>query len=171
MCLSDHEIRQSRRLEEGVRAHPQDHGACPRVSSKARPRAGGERDGGIRLSLPVTYEGALLANARGLEHMHHTPRPSWAGLLSAPYCLGFYGVSSGFVRNHSLHFQPAVISMLSPSLPKLPPTTPETPDGASSSLNLFSITPVSTAPGARFLPLALERPGSGRIRLFNFARQ
>ncbi|KAI0738767.1 aspartic peptidase domain-containing protein [Daedaleopsis nitida] len=47
---------------------------------------------------------------------------------------------------------------------KLPPTTSDTPDGAIFSSNLFSITPISTAPGARFLSLALERPGSDNIR-------
>lgn len=46
---------------------------------------------------------------------------------------------------------------------RLPPTETDQPDGASFSSNLFSITPVSTAPGARFLSLALERPGSDRV--------
>ncbi|RPD56751.1 hypothetical protein L226DRAFT_169930 [Lentinus tigrinus ALCF2SS1-7] len=46
---------------------------------------------------------------------------------------------------------------------QIPPTESDAPDGASLSSNLFSITPVSTAPGARFFGLALERPGSDRI--------
>ena len=46
---------------------------------------------------------------------------------------------------------------------QIPPTESDAPDGASLSSNLFSITPVSTAPGSRFFGLALERPGSDRV--------
>ncbi|KAI0693608.1 aspartic peptidase domain-containing protein [Cerioporus squamosus] len=46
---------------------------------------------------------------------------------------------------------------------QIPPTESDVPDGACISSNLFSITPISTAPGARFFGLALERPGSSRI--------
>ncbi|KAI0369483.1 acid protease [Pilatotrama ljubarskyi] len=46
---------------------------------------------------------------------------------------------------------------------KIPPTTSDAPDGAALSSNLFGITPVNTAPPARFLSLALERPGSDRV--------
>ncbi|KAI0350130.1 acid protease [Trametes cingulata] len=47
---------------------------------------------------------------------------------------------------------------------KIPPTTSDSPDGAALSSNLFGITPVNTAPPARFLSLALERPGSDRVQ-------
>ncbi|OBZ71712.1 Chymosin [Grifola frondosa] len=46
---------------------------------------------------------------------------------------------------------------------QIPPVTGNTPDGASFSSNLFSITPASTAPGARFFSLSLARPGSDRV--------
>ncbi|KAI0630025.1 aspartic peptidase domain-containing protein [Trametes polyzona] len=46
---------------------------------------------------------------------------------------------------------------------RIPPTTSDAPDGAALTSNLFGITPVSTAPGARFLSIALERPGSDKV--------
>ncbi|KAI0687088.1 aspartic peptidase domain-containing protein [Earliella scabrosa] len=46
---------------------------------------------------------------------------------------------------------------------RLTPTTTDAPDGAAIASNLFSITPISTAPGVRFLSLALERPGSSKV--------
>lgn len=46
---------------------------------------------------------------------------------------------------------------------QLPTATNDVPDGASLSSNLFSISPLNTAPGARFFSLALERPGSDRV--------
>ncbi|KAI1783328.1 hypothetical protein LXA43DRAFT_903814 [Ganoderma leucocontextum] len=46
---------------------------------------------------------------------------------------------------------------------QIPTATNDVPDGASLSSNLFSITPLDTAPGARFFSLALERPGSDRV--------
>ncbi|EJF56337.1 hypothetical protein DICSQDRAFT_174971 [Dichomitus squalens LYAD-421 SS1] len=46
---------------------------------------------------------------------------------------------------------------------QLPAATNDIPDGASLASNLFSMTPLSAAPGARFLSLALERPGSDRV--------
>ncbi|KAI0671291.1 aspartic peptidase domain-containing protein, partial [Trametes maxima] len=46
---------------------------------------------------------------------------------------------------------------------KIPPTTSDAPDGASLSANLFGITPRTAAPPARFLSLALERPGSDKV--------
>ena len=56
---------------------------------------------------------------------------------------------------------------LSPSTPLLPPSSPpvtgNTPDGAAWASNLFSLTPVSSAPAAHFLSLSLERPGSDRV--------
>ncbi|KAI9059833.1 acid protease [Trametes sanguinea] len=45
----------------------------------------------------------------------------------------------------------------------IPPTTSDSPDGAAFTSNLFGITPISTAPDARFLSLALERPGSDKV--------
>jgi hypothetical protein len=45
----------------------------------------------------------------------------------------------------------------------IPPVTNNTPDGAAWASNLFSITPISTAPSSRFLSLALSRPGSDTI--------
>ncbi|KAH9478959.1 Pepsin A [Psilocybe cubensis] len=45
----------------------------------------------------------------------------------------------------------------------IPPVTSNAPDGAAWASNLFSITPTSSAPSARFLSLALERPGSDRV--------
>ncbi|OSC98151.1 acid protease [Trametes coccinea BRFM310] len=45
----------------------------------------------------------------------------------------------------------------------IPPTTSDSPDGAAFSSNLFGITPLSTAPDARFLSLAFERPGSDKV--------
>jgi hypothetical protein len=39
----------------------------------------------------------------------------------------------------------------------------DTPDGAVWASNLFGITPVSAAPAARFLSIALERPGSDAV--------
>ncbi|KAM5541289.1 hypothetical protein V8D89_005218 [Ganoderma adspersum] len=46
---------------------------------------------------------------------------------------------------------------------QIPTATNDVPDGATLSSNLFSITPLGTAPGARFFSLALERPGSDRV--------
>ena len=46
---------------------------------------------------------------------------------------------------------------------QLPAATNDVPDGASLTSNLFSMTPLTSAPGARFLSLALERPGSDRV--------
>ncbi|RDB20409.1 Pepsin A [Hypsizygus marmoreus] len=45
----------------------------------------------------------------------------------------------------------------------IPPVTNNAPDGAAWASNLFSITPISSAPSARFLSLSLSRPGSDRI--------
>ncbi|KAF8721826.1 hypothetical protein AX14_010160 [Amanita brunnescens Koide BX004] len=45
----------------------------------------------------------------------------------------------------------------------IPPVTGNTPDGAAWASNLFSLTPVSSAPAAHFLSLSLERPGSDRV--------
>ncbi|CDO75979.1 hypothetical protein BN946_scf184981.g4 [Trametes cinnabarina] len=45
----------------------------------------------------------------------------------------------------------------------IPPTTGDSPDGAAFSSNLFGITPIATAPPARFLSFALERPGSSKV--------
>ncbi|KAF8805892.1 acid protease [Phlegmacium glaucopus] len=45
----------------------------------------------------------------------------------------------------------------------IPPVTNNDPDGAAWASNLFSLTPISTAPSSRFLSLALSRPGSDRI--------
>ncbi|KAJ7734565.1 aspartic peptidase domain-containing protein [Mycena maculata] len=45
----------------------------------------------------------------------------------------------------------------------IPPQIGNTPDGAVWSSNLFSITPVSSAPADRFLSIALERPGSSTV--------
>jgi hypothetical protein len=45
----------------------------------------------------------------------------------------------------------------------IPPVTNNNPDGAAWASNLFSLTPVSTAPSSRFLSLALSRPGSDTI--------
>ena len=45
----------------------------------------------------------------------------------------------------------------------IPPVTNNNPDGAAWASNLFSLTPVSTAPSSRFLSLALSRPGSNTI--------
>lgn len=46
---------------------------------------------------------------------------------------------------------------------KIPPTYGNSPDGAVFASNLFSLTPASAAPAARFLSIALERPGSDRV--------
>ncbi|KAJ7468109.1 aspartic peptidase domain-containing protein [Mycena latifolia] len=43
------------------------------------------------------------------------------------------------------------------------PQVGDTPDGAVLASNLFSITPISSAPSARFLSIALERPGSATV--------
>lgn len=45
----------------------------------------------------------------------------------------------------------------------IPPVTNNNPDGAAWASNLFSLTPVSTAPSSRFLSLALSRPGSDTV--------
>ncbi|KAF7360159.1 Acid protease [Mycena venus] len=45
----------------------------------------------------------------------------------------------------------------------LAPQLGDTPDGAIWTSNLFGITPVSAAPPARFLSIALERPGSDTV--------
>ncbi|KAF8059233.1 aspartic peptidase domain-containing protein [Lyophyllum atratum] len=45
----------------------------------------------------------------------------------------------------------------------IPPVTDNSPDGAAWASNLFSITPVSSAPAARFLSLSLSRPGSTAV--------
>ncbi|KAJ8473849.1 hypothetical protein ONZ51_g7611 [Trametes cubensis] len=46
---------------------------------------------------------------------------------------------------------------------QIPSATSDVPDGAAFSSNLFGITPISTAPGARFFSIALERPGSDKV--------
>ncbi|KJA15324.1 hypothetical protein HYPSUDRAFT_48479 [Hypholoma sublateritium FD-334 SS-4] len=46
---------------------------------------------------------------------------------------------------------------------QIPPVTSNDPDGAAWASNLFSITPTSQAPAARFLSLSLSRPGSDAI--------
>ncbi|KAJ7432218.1 aspartic peptidase domain-containing protein [Mycena galericulata] len=46
---------------------------------------------------------------------------------------------------------------------EIPPQLGDTPDGAVWESNLFSVTPVSSAPSARFLSIALERPGSSTV--------
>lgn len=46
---------------------------------------------------------------------------------------------------------------------KIPPTYGDNPDGAIFASNLFSLSPATDAPAARFLSLALERPGSDRV--------
>lgn len=46
---------------------------------------------------------------------------------------------------------------------QIPPVTSNAPDGAAWASNLFSITPTSQAPAARFLSLSLSRPGSNAI--------
>lgn len=46
---------------------------------------------------------------------------------------------------------------------EIPPVTDSSPDGATFASNLFSMTPSSTAPAARFLSLSLSRPGSDRV--------
>ncbi|KAJ7359684.1 aspartic peptidase domain-containing protein [Mycena albidolilacea] len=46
---------------------------------------------------------------------------------------------------------------------EIPPQIGDTPDGAVWTSNLFGITPVSNAPSARFLSIALERPGSDAV--------
>lgn len=46
---------------------------------------------------------------------------------------------------------------------QIPPTTSDAPDGAAITSNIFGITPTGTAPSARFLSVALERPGSDRV--------
>ncbi|KAG6833507.1 hypothetical protein H0H93_013235, partial [Arthromyces matolae] len=43
------------------------------------------------------------------------------------------------------------------------PTTSNAPDGAAWASNVFSITPISSAPQSRFLSLLLSRPGSGEV--------
>ncbi|KAG6896488.1 hypothetical protein C0992_007980, partial [Termitomyces sp. T32_za158] len=45
----------------------------------------------------------------------------------------------------------------------IPPVTSNSPDGAAWASNLFSITPTSSAPAARFLSLLLSRPGSDTV--------
>ncbi|KAG6871558.1 hypothetical protein C0995_003074 [Termitomyces sp. Mi166 len=45
----------------------------------------------------------------------------------------------------------------------IPPVTSNSPDGAAWASNLFSITPQSSAPSARFLSLLLSRPGSDAV--------
>ncbi|KAA1472308.1 acid protease [Dentipellis sp. KUC8613] len=46
---------------------------------------------------------------------------------------------------------------------KIPPLTGNTPDGAAFASNLFSITPVASAPASRFFSLSLSRPDSDEI--------
>ncbi|KAH6908558.1 aspartic peptidase domain-containing protein, partial [Coprinopsis sp. MPI-PUGE-AT-0042] len=46
---------------------------------------------------------------------------------------------------------------------RLPEVTTNDPDGAAWASNLFSITPVSNAPAARFIGMTLARPGSDRV--------
>ncbi|KAI0633208.1 aspartic peptidase domain-containing protein, partial [Trametes polyzona] len=46
---------------------------------------------------------------------------------------------------------------------RIPPTTSDAPDGAALTSNLFGITPVSTAPGACFLSIAIERLGADKV--------
>jgi hypothetical protein len=47
---------------------------------------------------------------------------------------------------------------------KIPPRESDEPDGAPLPSNLFGLSPVSSAPSARFLSLSLARPGSDRIK-------
>ncbi|KAF8636237.1 hypothetical protein AX17_003722 [Amanita inopinata Kibby_2008] len=46
---------------------------------------------------------------------------------------------------------------------RIPPVTGNNPDGAAWASNLFTITPSSSAPSARFISLSLSRPGSDRV--------
>ncbi|TFY66008.1 hypothetical protein EVG20_g5082 [Dentipellis fragilis] len=46
---------------------------------------------------------------------------------------------------------------------KIPPLTGNTPDGAAFASNLFSMTPVASAPASRFFSLSLSRPDSDEI--------
>ncbi|KAI0781809.1 aspartic peptidase domain-containing protein, partial [Abortiporus biennis] len=46
---------------------------------------------------------------------------------------------------------------------QVPAAVDNTPDGAAFTSNLFGLTPVSSAPGARFLSMTLERPESNKI--------
>ncbi|KAJ7099995.1 aspartic peptidase domain-containing protein [Mycena belliarum] len=46
---------------------------------------------------------------------------------------------------------------------QIPPGLGDAPDGAVLASNLFSITPLGSAPPARFLSVALERPGSSTV--------
>ncbi|KAG6851420.1 hypothetical protein C0991_009309, partial [Blastosporella zonata] len=45
----------------------------------------------------------------------------------------------------------------------IPPVTSNSPDGAAWASNLFSITPSTSAPSARFISLLLSRPGSDTV--------
>ncbi|KAG5646164.1 hypothetical protein DXG03_004217 [Asterophora parasitica] len=46
---------------------------------------------------------------------------------------------------------------------RIPPVTNNAPDGAAWASNLFSVTPVSSAPSSRFISMSLSRPGSDTI--------
>ena len=59
-----------------------------------------------------------------------------------------------------LGLAPPLISIIASDIP---PVTNNNPDGAAWASNLFSLTPISTAPSSRFLSLALSRPGSDTI--------
>ena len=83
-------------------------------------------------------------------------------------CLIYHLAAADVVQNEDL--APNFNGILGLALPlnsiiasDIPPVTNNNPDGAAWASNLFSLTPVSTAPSSRFLSLALSRPGSDKI--------
>ncbi|KAG6877721.1 hypothetical protein C0993_004658 [Termitomyces sp. T159_Od127] len=81
-----------------------------------------------------------------------TPRPAAATDVDAePLSPGFSGILGLALPLNSI------------IAGQIPPVTSNSPDGAAWASNLFSITPVSSAPSARFLSLLLSRPGSDAV--------
>ena len=85
-----------------------------------------------------------------------------------PHCLILCLAAADDVENESL--APNFSGILGLALPlnsiiasDIPPVTNNNPDGAAWASNLFSLTPISTAPSSQFLSLALSRPGSDTI--------
>ncbi|KAJ7461675.1 aspartic peptidase domain-containing protein [Mycena galericulata] len=75
-------------------------------------------------------------------------------------------IGSYSIDNQALEFS-GVLGLALPAnsiiAEEIPPQLGDTPDGAVWESNLFSVTPVSSAPSARFLSIALERPGSSTV--------
>jgi hypothetical protein len=86
-----------------------------------------------------------------LHHLSHSLAAAASTVDSEPLTSSFQGI-----LGLALPLNSVIASII-------PPVTGNTPDGAAWASNLFSLTPISSAPAAHFLSLSLERPGSDRV--------